>query len=224
MAKDPAFLFYTADFLTGVMFMSNNEVGIYIKTLCILHQHGGRLPKDKIEKVVGVLPNIVLEKLELDKENNLFNRRLMEETIKRNAYCSSRKKNRMKKNICKTYEKHMSGHMENENEDRDRDRVGIIIKDKYLDYVLLSKEEHQKLVDKLGTALVDTYIDRLNNYIGSKGRRYKSHYYTILAWAQKDGAKKRYTPPTPPPPEPCDPKVAAENLAKLRKIVGAVKT
>jgi uncharacterized phage protein (TIGR02220 family) len=43
MAKDPAFLFYTSDFLTGTMFMTNEQVGLYIRMLCAQHQHGGRI-------------------------------------------------------------------------------------------------------------------------------------------------------------------------------------
>ena len=45
MAKDPAFLFYTSDFLTGTMFMTNEQVGIYIRLLCSQHQHGGIIDK-----------------------------------------------------------------------------------------------------------------------------------------------------------------------------------
>ena len=29
-------------------------------------------------------------------------------------------------------------------------------------------------------------MERLSEYIQSKGKRYKSHYATILAWARKD--------------------------------------
>lgn len=39
--KDPAILLYTADFLTGTMFMTNEQVGLYIRMLCAQHQHGG---------------------------------------------------------------------------------------------------------------------------------------------------------------------------------------
>ena len=34
------------------------------------------------------------------------------------------------------------------------------------------------------------FIERLNNYIGSTGKRYKSHYHTILNWYRKDGDNK----------------------------------
>jgi len=43
MAKDPAFLFYSSDFLTGTMFMTNEQIGLYVRMLCAQHQHGGRI-------------------------------------------------------------------------------------------------------------------------------------------------------------------------------------
>jgi len=55
----------------------------------------------------------------------------------------------------------------------------------YMEFVLLTQEEHDKLKIKLNSQL-DSYIQRLNNYIGSKGVKYKSHYHTILSWAAKD--------------------------------------
>ena len=30
------------------------------------------------------------------------------------------------------------------------------------------------------------YIDRVDNYVGSTGKKYKSHYHTILSWHRKD--------------------------------------
>ena len=40
MAKDPAVLFYTSDFLTGTILMNYEQKGKYITLLCIQHQHG----------------------------------------------------------------------------------------------------------------------------------------------------------------------------------------
>lgn len=116
--KDPAFLFYTSDFLTGTTFMSNEEVGKYIRTLCLLHQHGGKLPKEKIEMVIGNLSVNILEKLEIDKDGSFFSKRLLIETQKRNIFCESRRKNIMHRYEA-TSVKHMNIHMENENENED---------------------------------------------------------------------------------------------------------
>ena len=62
-----------------------------------------------------------------------------------------------------------------------------IIKERYGEFenVLLAKEELGKLQSRLGEQ-TDSYIERLSNYIASTGKRYKSHYATILNWIQKD--------------------------------------
>lgn len=53
MAKDPAFLFYASDFLTGTMFFSNEQLGKYIRLLCSQHQHGGLIDKNSFNTLVG---------------------------------------------------------------------------------------------------------------------------------------------------------------------------
>lgn len=59
-------------------------------------------------------------------------------------------------------------------------------KKRFLDFVFLTDKEHKKLLDKLGKDKTDDLIERLNNYIGSKGKKYKSHYFTILSWDRKN--------------------------------------
>ena len=56
----------------------------------------------------------------------------------------------------------------------------------YMDFVLLSGEEHGKLLKKFGESLLKEKIEDLNNYLGQTGKRYKSHYHTILSWCRKD--------------------------------------
>lgn len=67
--------------------------------------------------------------------------------------------------------------LKEEEEDKEKKKI---IKKKFLDFVLLSEDEHQKLVERFGTTHTNQLIDRLNNYIWSTWKRYKSHYYTIL--------------------------------------------
>jgi hypothetical protein len=59
-------------------------------------------------------------------------------------------------------------------------------KDRYGTYVLLSIEEYASLVQRFGKEDTMRRIEKLDNYIGSKGRRYKSHYRTILVWADNE--------------------------------------
>ena len=68
-------------------------------------------------------------------------------------------------------------------------------KKKYGDFVQLTDDEYTKLVEKFGEQSAREKIETLNEYKGSRGRRYKSDYYTILCWNRKDtrdaGQQKR---------------------------------
>jgi len=69
-------------------------------------------------------------------------------------------------------------------QDKDRENLS---KKQYLDHVLLSDEEHTKLIERFGSKETTVWIEKLDSYIGSKGRKYKSHYKTIISWSLKDG-------------------------------------
>ena len=62
-------------------------------------------------------------------------------------------------------------------------------KKKYGDFVKLTDTEHYKLFKEFGEKTTAEYIDKVNNYVGSSGRKYKSHYHTIRAWLSKDNVK-----------------------------------
>ncbi|HEY9874611.1 MAG TPA: hypothetical protein V6D12_14320 [Candidatus Obscuribacterales bacterium] len=75
-------------------------------------------------------------------------------------------------------------------QDKDKEKGGMggkVVKERFFDHVFLTPEEHEKLIQRLGPEKTADYIERLNNYIGSKGAKYKSHYHTILTWSSKDG-------------------------------------
>lgn len=73
-----------------------------------------------------------------------------------------------------------------EQEEEREQEVNKKKKEKYLEFVLLTDEEHLKLVTEHGPSKVDAMIENLNNYIGSKGTKYKSHYHTLLSWERKN--------------------------------------
>ena len=104
--KNPAFLFYSSDFLTGVRLMNYEEIGKYITLLCLQHQQG-HLTKDAMDAICGTYIPRIYSKFQQDKEGKYFNNRLEIEGIKRLKFIESRRENRSKK----TYVKHM----ENEN-------------------------------------------------------------------------------------------------------------
>lgn len=51
--------------------------------------------------------------------------------------------------------------------------------------VFLSDEEHQKLKERFNGS-AESKIETLSEYIASHGKKYKSHYATILSWSRKD--------------------------------------
>ncbi len=59
-------------------------------------------------------------------------------------------------------------------------------KRRHLEHVFLTDDEYDKLCARLGETAARDYIERLNDYIGSRGCRYKSHYHTILTWWRND--------------------------------------
>ncbi|MEA4947075.1 MAG: DnaD domain protein [Oscillospiraceae bacterium] len=96
MAKDPAFLFYTSDFLTGVIDMSMKERGQYITLLCLQHQRG-HLTLKEMEKVAGKLSDEVLGKFIQDDNGKFYNVRADKEIKKRDGHCQKQRENIQKR-------------------------------------------------------------------------------------------------------------------------------
>lgn len=121
--KDPAFLFYSNDFLSGTFLMTDEQVGQYIKLLCLQHQKGHLKEKDMLN-ICKSYDEDIFSKFIKDEDENYYNERLEEEIIRRKKYSESRRNNRNKgkeqkdnneestykedmNNICNSYEKHM---------------------------------------------------------------------------------------------------------------------
>ena len=88
MYKDPAFLFYPEAFLVGVMYMTDEEIGQYIKLLCIQHQKG-HIPDSIMQKHLSA----VQEKFIQDQNGAWYNERLEKEIAKRAKWTESRRRN-----------------------------------------------------------------------------------------------------------------------------------
>lgn len=111
--KDPAVLFYTSDFLTGVSGLTMEERGQYITLLCFQHQQGP-LSEKQIRLSVGVISDDVRAKFKVNSEGLLFNERMLLESEKRKAYTVSRQINGSHGGRPpKTSENHMDNHMDN---------------------------------------------------------------------------------------------------------------
>ena len=95
MAKDPAFLFYPQDFIMGCLFMTNEEVGIYIRLLSAQHQQGGLINKNNFNATVGD-HKLVRDKF-IETEDGFYNERLMKEIVKRTKKSSNLSANAVKR-------------------------------------------------------------------------------------------------------------------------------
>lgn len=206
--KDPAFLFYSSDFLSGTMLMSDEEVGQYIKLLCLQHQKGHLKEKD-ILSICKVHNDEIFSKFMIDEEGNYYNERLEIETNKRKAYSESRRNNRKKKeekvtyekdmkNICNSYEEHMENENINTNKDlnknnRKRDSKGKKEEEKihFAEFVSMTNAEYEKLISTYGKDFADQCIRKLDDYKGSSGKTYKSDYRAIGSWVVDEVKKKQ---------------------------------
>ena len=92
MAKDPAMLFYTSDFLTGVTLLSMKERGQYITLLC-LQQQMGHMSMQQMQTAVGKMSPGLLDKFVQDEEGLYYNRRADLEISKRKAHCDKQRQN-----------------------------------------------------------------------------------------------------------------------------------
>lgn len=186
MAKDPAFLFYTGDFTTGTQFMSDEQVGKYLRLLMAQHQHG-RLSEKQVIFICKNYDKEVMLKFEKDESGFFFNRRLEKEISKRKAFSESRSNNKLgkKKNTSKSYD----FHMENENENRNKD-LNIIYKsekEKKSTFgiggnVKLTKSEYDRMDSELGSELFIQCIDFLSSYKREKDYKTKDDNLTIRRW------------------------------------------
>ena len=64
-------------------------------------------------------------------------------------------------------------------------------KKRYLDYVYLTDEEYNKLLELFWKEKLSRELLKLNEYIGSKWVKYESHYHTIRNWNQDFIATKQ---------------------------------
>jgi hypothetical protein len=128
--KDPAVLFYFQDFLVGTEFMSDTEVGKYIRILCHLADKGS-LSKIQLLSICKAdnIPDAIMEKLRIDGNGYYYQTRMRIEREKRISYSDSRRENRKVKEIdmIKISNRH-DQHMENENENINIDSSSVQVK------------------------------------------------------------------------------------------------
>jgi len=114
MAKDPAVLFYTSDFLSGTFTMDNEQVGKYIRLLCLQHQKGKLSEKDMLS-ICKAYDNEIWDKFKVE-DGLYYNERMFNETIRRQKFSESRRNNAKspkKESIREAYAEHMETETEN---------------------------------------------------------------------------------------------------------------
>ncbi|RDY58910.1 DUF1376 domain-containing protein [Flagellimonas nanhaiensis] len=95
MNKPPSFQFYAQDFLTGVMYLTNEERGIYI-TMLAKQWSDGKIPKKRLGFLVGCDWDELSEELKNkfeDKGEYLVNNRLERERDKKEKFLNKQREN-----------------------------------------------------------------------------------------------------------------------------------
>ena len=168
MAKDPAFLFYPGDYVSGTMGMTFEEKGAYMDLL-MLQFNRGHMNTHMIQHTVGHLWEQVKCKFIQDQEGLWYNIRLDVEKDKRKTFTESRRNNMKPKNKSKdepSYETHMQphmdSHMENVNEDINKD---ININKSKCTF----EEVYEYMALRIGTEVAKIEAEKFVNYYTSNG-------------------------------------------------------
>ena len=114
MAKDPAVLFYTSDFLSGTFTMDDSQVGQYIRLLCLQHQKGKLTQKDMLS-ICKAYDVEIWDKFKVE-DGLYYNERMLNETVRRQKFSESRRNNAKspkKESTSEAYAKHMETETEN---------------------------------------------------------------------------------------------------------------
>jgi uncharacterized protein YdaU (DUF1376 family) len=172
MAKDPAFLFYSSDFLTGTMFMTNEQVGLYIRLLCAQHQHGGRIDTNVLRTQCESITNgsLVYSKFEHD-DTGSFSVRLDEEMKKRRE-----KGIKARESVNKRWNKDL--YDSNTNVLRPEDENENVIEDKKEDKKESTRENQFKKPTQIEISihLSEKYPTANKNSINTFSEKFWSHY------------------------------------------------
>ena len=181
--KDPAVMFYTADFLVGVQNLTMEERGQYITLLCLQHQQG-HLSEKIIKLSVGTISQDVLAKFDVDSEGLYYQHRMDEETAKRDKYVTSRQENGKKggrpapeKPYGYPYGKPTGNLLDNDNENIN------VIKDiiEYLNNKLSTKYQYTSnyIMELVGARLEEGYV--LQDFKVVIDKKYSEWYGTEFA-------------------------------------------
>ena len=176
MAKDPAVLFYYQDFLVGTEFMSDEEVGKYIRILC--HQADkGALTKKQVLSIckASAIPDCIQEKLKINSDDLYYNTRMLEEKEKRSKFTESRRNNAKSK---VAYAKHMENENENINEiNNDLKKDSETIKDSQPTVETLAEDDEEIEGVKYFFGIFNINLDGSSEDLRKTWRRWVNRNY-----------------------------------------------
>ena len=135
MSKDPAFLFYSNDWVAGTVDMSFEEKGAYIELLALQHLKKGSFTEAQARKRLGeayerVWPELSdkFETEEIEGATHYYNERLREEVDKRANYTKSRRANlktkKTENHMDEQSDSHMQSHMDDHKEEQESPHMG----------------------------------------------------------------------------------------------------
>ena len=159
--KSPAFQFYSSDFITGTMFMSNEEVGAYIRCLCMQHQKGHLKEKEMMKICLNqeVLDS-VMNHYKQDDEGLFYNERLDFEKEKREKFIEHQRENGKKGGRPKTQMKPNENPWVNPNETQTLTQMKPTVKPKQKPL-----EDEEEDINK--EYIINYYINNINTNISS---------------------------------------------------------
>lgn len=195
MSKDPAFLFYSSDFLTGVSDLTMEERGQFITLLCLQHQKGHLTKKVMQLQCHGIPTADVLAKFRIDENGLYYNERVEQEREKRAAHSVKQRENAFKrwnKDKLSTKQTLSDGNamampLENENENEDVNEIIVEIYPAFSDFWDLydkkigSREKIEKKWNSITQKTKEQIIDYLPGYLeATPEKAYRKNPLTFL--------------------------------------------
>ena len=197
MNKRPSLQFYPADWLKDpdLQMCSMGTIGIWINLLCRMWEAKEegilRGKPDELALLIGAKPREFKKFLE-EAERHYFCDVLRDVTKsysvvtvkcrRMNKLFLEREgaKKRMQRHRGKQCDAVVTPYTSSSSSSSKKD------KQKYGEFVLLTKGQYQELIKKLTKPVVDQLIVDLNLGIGTHGYKYKSHYHVIQTWHRKN--------------------------------------
>jgi hypothetical protein len=193
MSKDPAFLFYSSDFLTGVSDLTMEERGQFITLLCLQHQKGHLTKKVMQLQCHGIPTADVLAKFRIDENGLYYNERVEQEREKRAAHSVKQRENAFKrwnKDKLSTKQTLSDGNamaMPLENENEDVNEIIVEIYPAFSDFWDLydkkigSREKIEKKWNSITQKTKEQIIDYLPAYLeATPDKTYRKNPQTFL--------------------------------------------